>query len=72
MICTHIFWPTDQEEFRIMLRMNPDTYEMILARVGRFIRKKHTNYRDAIPEDMRLSITLKYLATGNKIYYDPI
>lgn len=52
-------------DFRNFLRMNEDLYNELLEMVTPKILKKDTPMRDAISVNQRLSITLRFLATGN-------
>lgn len=44
--------------------MTPDTYDYLLERLTPAIQKQESPFRCSIPPDQRLSVTLKYLATG--------
>lgn len=55
---------SDPEEFCRMLRMPPFAFEFILEKIRHKITKKNTQMRKAIPPEERLSVTLKFLATG--------
>ena len=46
--------------------MPPDVYEYLLESVRPFITKTDTNYRKAISAEERLSMTMRYLALGEK------
>ena len=48
--------------FRYM-RITPSKREYLLSLVAPFIAKLHTNYRQSIPPEQRLSLTLRHLAT---------
>ena len=56
---------TEPSDFRNFLRMNEDSFDELLELVRPFIIKQDTNMRDAISPADRLSITLRFLATGN-------
>ena len=61
----HLFLQVDDRHgFGQMLRMTPEEFDMLLGLVGQRIRKKDTAMRRAIPPDQRLSLTLRFLATG--------
>lgn len=47
-----------------MLRMSPAAFEFILKKIEKRILRKDTHMRNAISPEERLSVTLKYLATG--------
>ena len=46
-------------------RMTPSVFEKLLHLVGPFLTRKSTNMRDPIGPSERLSLTLKYLASGD-------
>ncbi|XP_051579422.1 uncharacterized protein LOC127455506 [Myxocyprinus asiaticus] len=54
----------DKSGFRELLRMTADEFEFLLERVSPLISKQNTKLRKAITARDRLSITLRYLATG--------
>ena len=54
----------DTAEFRAMLRMTSETYQVLIEKVRPYIEKRDTFYRKCISVEERVSITLKYLATG--------
>ncbi|CAB4001870.1 Hypothetical predicted protein [Paramuricea clavata] len=45
--------------------MSPSTFELLLTWVAPLITKKSTRMREPIPPDERLSVTLRYLVTGD-------
>lgn len=51
-------------EFFRMMRMDVHTYDYILNRIAYLIQREYTPMRPFITPDQRLSLTLKYLATG--------
>ena len=55
----------DCAAFRNYLRMPPEMFDEILARVGPHFKKMDTNYRLAIDPGVKLAATLRYLATGD-------
>lgn len=55
----------EPQDFKNFLRMDGDAFDEILELVSPWIKKKRTNMRDPISPSQRLSITLRYLATGN-------
>lgn len=55
----------DSVAFRNFLRMPPEMFDEMLARIGPRIHKMDTNYRLAIDPGVKLAATLRYLATGN-------
>ncbi|XP_064462305.1 uncharacterized protein LOC135372766 [Ornithodoros turicata] len=54
----------DTATYRRWLRMDINTFELLLAKVGPLIRRLDTPFREAIHPGERLAITLRYLATG--------
>lgn len=56
---------SEPKDFCNFLRMDLVTFNQLLELVTPAIEKKNTHLRDAIPANQRLSITLRYLATGN-------
>jgi 3-hydroxymyristoyl/3-hydroxydecanoyl-(acyl carrier protein) dehydratase len=44
--------------------MSPGVYDDLLAKITPFIQKEDTKFRKAISPGLRLSITLRFLATG--------
>ena len=56
----------DQASFTNFLRMPPDMFDELLARVGPRISRKHTSYREPLEPGLKLSLTLRHLASGNK------
>lgn len=55
----------DPNTFKGMFRMSGDQFDMILDKIRPIISKQNTRFRNAIPPETRLLITLKYLATGD-------
>jgi hypothetical protein len=45
--------------------MSPESFECLLAHVGPLITKQSTKFREAIPAAERLTLTLRYLASGD-------
>ena len=45
--------------------MSPERFDHLLRLVGPLITKKNTRFRDAIPAGERLTITLRFLASGD-------
>ncbi|GFO29311.1 Pol polyprotein [Plakobranchus ocellatus] len=56
---------TEPSDFRNFLRMDEDSFDELLELVRPCIKKQDTNMRDAISPTDKLSITLRFLATGN-------
>ncbi|XP_067203044.1 uncharacterized protein [Linepithema humile] len=55
----------DTETFFNYMRMTLNMFDYILSRIKPFITKMKTNWRVPIPAAARLSMTLRYLATGD-------
>ncbi|XP_059355134.1 uncharacterized protein si:dkey-121j17.6 [Carassius carassius] len=55
---------TNENGFKELLRMTTEEFEFLLRMVGPLITKQHTKMRRAIPPRDRLSVTLRFLATG--------
>ena len=55
----------DVKEYRMCLRMSPHQFTTLLGIVGAKIQKQDTHMRDAIPPQLKLEVTLNFLATGN-------
>lgn len=54
----------DEDMYYRYMRMTPATFEHILRLVAPLITKQRTNFREPISAAMKLSITLRHLATG--------
>lgn len=52
------------EDYKSFLRMDEDTYKLLLRTVSPFIEKQNTTMRDSISTHERLMATLRFLATG--------
>lgn len=50
--------------YRNFMRMTPDLFNEILTAIRPRIQRQDTRYRAAIPPELRLALTLRYLATG--------
>ncbi|KAK0137444.1 Protein ALP1-like [Merluccius polli] len=55
----------DDDRFQRYLRSTPAQFDDLLARIGARISRLDTNYRRSISASERLSICLRYLATGD-------
>lgn len=58
---------TEEADFKNFVRLDLEQFQELLELVTPLIEKKNTNMREAIPPFQRLSITLRYLATGNTL-----
>ena len=54
----------DQEYFKYLVRMEPEMFDEILARIRPRIEKQNTNFKKAIEPGLKLAVTLRFLATG--------
>ncbi|GBP62751.1 hypothetical protein EVAR_51703_1 [Eumeta japonica] len=52
-------------EFDNFVRMSSSDFEYILQKISPIIAKKDTHWREAIPPNIRLALTLRFLATGD-------
>ncbi|KAK4320281.1 hypothetical protein Pmani_008791 [Petrolisthes manimaculis] len=55
----------DGAGFINFLRMSTSDFEILLRMVAPKISRRNTKYRKAITPDIRLAITLRYLASGD-------
>jgi len=55
---------TDTASYRNFLRMDNESFTILLHDVSPLISKLETNMRQPISAEERLSVTLRYLATG--------
>ena len=51
--------------FRYFSRMSKPDFNFLVSKVSEKVGKRDTNYRTCIPVDIRLAITLRFLATGD-------
>ncbi|XP_041359864.1 uncharacterized protein LOC121376099 [Gigantopelta aegis] len=56
----------DEGAFFHYLCMEPDLFDVLLQRVGPRITKANTNWRESLQPGLKLAVTLRYLATGEK------
>lgn len=52
-------------QFDNFCRMSSTDFSFLLERVGPYIAKKDTNWRTAISAQIRLAVTLRFLASGD-------
>lgn len=51
-------------EYQKFLRMSTEIFEALLEKIRPLISKQNTVMREAIPAEVKLAVTLRYLATG--------
>ena len=56
---------SEPSDFQNFLRLDATSFDELLKMITPRTEKSNTTTRDAIPPSQRLSITLRYLATGN-------
>lgn len=56
----------DSASFTNFLRMAPEMFDELLDRIGPRITKQHTTYRSPLDPGLKLALTLRHLASGNK------
>lgn len=56
----------DTNSFFNFLRMEPAMFDELLQRVGPRIQKKDTGWRKALEPGVKLAITIRHLASGDK------
>jgi hypothetical protein len=56
----------DTSSFFNYLRMEPQMFDELLHRVGHRIQKHDTNFRKALSPGLRLALTIRHLAAGDK------
>ena len=59
----------DHASFTNFLRMPPEMFDELLAIVIPRITKQYTFYRDPLEPGMKLALTMRHLASGNKIMH---
>jgi hypothetical protein len=60
----HELRSTDVRGYTSFLRMDPESFDLLLQKLGPIIAKEDTKLRLSIPAEERLAVTLRYLATG--------
>ena len=56
----------DHTSYQNFVRMHEADFDDLLSKVAPIIRKQNSNMREAISPAERLSLTLRYLATGKR------
>jgi len=54
----------DPQEFRRLMRLSVQDFQYVLEKIKPQIERQDTKFRKAIPADVRLAITLRYLSKG--------
>ena len=54
----------DMDYYKYLVRMEPEMFDEILARITPRIQKQDTNFKKAIEPGLKLAVTLRFLATG--------
>ena len=60
-----LFQEEETREIRATLRMDLDVYQILYDKLKHDLRKKCTNYRELIPPQTRLALTMRFLALHN-------
>lgn len=55
----------DLDSYKNHLRILPPKFDELLSKIESVIQKRNTCMRDAIPAEVKLEITLRYLAVGD-------
>jgi hypothetical protein len=56
---------SDADSYRNFLRMDAESFDLLLRKVGPVIKRQNTRLRISIPPEERLALTLRWLATGS-------
>ena len=56
----------DPKSFTNFMRMAPEMFDELLDRLSPRITKKHTTFREPLSPGLKLALTLRHLASGNK------
>lgn len=60
-----LYWQCNNiDEFRATLRMPPDVWQDLLTMVDPHIHKDRTNWRESHSSELKLAVTIHYLALG--------
>ena len=54
----------DRDYFKYLVRMEPEMFDEILAKIKPRLEKQNTNFKKAIEPGLKLAVTLRFLATG--------
>ena len=55
----------DREDYQNFLRIKPDLFQELVERLGPLVKKKDTFWRKALNPELRIALTLRYLATDD-------
>jgi len=56
---------TDRSSYRNFFRMDDESFRLLIANVSPKLTKSNTIMRESVSANERLSVTLRFLATGN-------
>lgn len=59
----------DEEEYKNFLWMTPENFDVLLGLIAADITNNDTNMCNSIPANVKLAVTIRYLATGDS-YFD--
>lgn len=59
----------DNVLFKNFTRMSKDNFNTLLEMIEPVIVKKDSRFQEAVPPEIKLAITLRYLATGDNFMY---
>jgi len=62
---------TDSYSYRNFVRMDNDSFNLLMSKVGPLITRQDTTMREAVSSAERLAVTLRYLATGMSKFLVP-
>ena len=54
----------DPQGFQTYFRMSPDVFDEVLGKLRARLTKETTNFREPIPPEERLAVTLRYVKKG--------
>lgn len=61
---------SDSAHYKNFFRMTKETFSILLNHVQPLLERTNTKLRKCVTVNDKLSVTLRYLATGNSIWYD--
>ena len=65
---------SDMYGYRNFVRLSPELFRELVERVGPRIQKDKTRFPEPLPPELKIDITLRYLATGipTRVAYNTI